>query len=289
MEVSVVIPVYNAAPFLRESVESALQPQVKEIILVEDGSVDNSLEICQALERAHTTVRLLRHPNGENKGAGASRNFGIEHARYSLVAFLDADDYFLPHRFDAAEKVFSSEEDVDGVYDAVGTFNQIRPEEHTLYSVTRHIEPSKLLHYLLRGTYGHFHTNGLVVSKEIFDKSGYFDTTLRLHQDSELWLRLAHHGRLLPGVVDRPVTMVRRHSDNRITHANDESRFKFWKVVITYFKRRRVSRLNFALIVWKYSYFSSRVLRRSRILALLTVLCDRHVCMRLITGKRFGL
>lgn len=74
MKVSVVIPVYNAAPFVRDAVESALaQPETGEVILVEDGSLDDSLTVCRALAAENDRVKLYRHPNGENCGAGASR------------------------------------------------------------------------------------------------------------------------------------------------------------------------------------------------------------------------
>ena len=100
MTVSVVIPVYQAAAFVEQAVESALaQPETGEVLLVEDGSGDGSLAECERLAAGDGRVRLLRHPNGENRGAGASRNLGIEQSTCPLVAFLDADDYYLLGRF----------------------------------------------------------------------------------------------------------------------------------------------------------------------------------------------
>ena len=78
MEVSVIIPVYNAAAYVGQAVRSALeQPETREVILIEDGSQDTSLQVCRELEGAFDSVRLLRHPDGKNLGAGASRNLGI--------------------------------------------------------------------------------------------------------------------------------------------------------------------------------------------------------------------
>ena len=97
LEISVIIPVYNAAAYVRQAVESALaQPEVREVLLVEDGSPDNALEVCQQLAAEHQRVILLHHPNGENRGAGASRNLGMRNAHFPIIAFLDADDYYLP-------------------------------------------------------------------------------------------------------------------------------------------------------------------------------------------------
>ncbi|PIY03241.1 MAG: glycosyltransferase family 2 protein, partial [Bacteroidetes bacterium CG_4_10_14_3_um_filter_31_20] len=74
------------------------QPETSEVILIEDGSPDNGLDVCTSLAKKYSKVRLYRHENGENKGASASRNLGIRKANYPYVAFLDADDFYLPNR-----------------------------------------------------------------------------------------------------------------------------------------------------------------------------------------------
>ncbi len=120
-KVSVIIPVYNAEPFLEKAVKSALeQLQTGEIILVEDAPPDNCYTICQRLESEHHKVKLYTHPNRANRGAGASRNLGIQMASCPYIAFLDADDYYLPIRFLKTEEVFSINPKIDGVYEACG-------------------------------------------------------------------------------------------------------------------------------------------------------------------------
>ena len=122
MKISVVIPVFNAEKYVEDAVVSALeQPETAEVILVEDGSRDRSLEVCERLARDAHQVTLLRHPSGTNRGAGAARNLGILNASYDFVAFLDADDYYLPDRFSYAADIFGQDQRVDGVYEATGT------------------------------------------------------------------------------------------------------------------------------------------------------------------------
>ena len=78
LNISVIMPVYNAASFLRKAVESAVELNgVKEIILIEDGSTDHSLEICMELSSLFDKVKLFQHPDKGNHGAGASRNLGL--------------------------------------------------------------------------------------------------------------------------------------------------------------------------------------------------------------------
>jgi glycosyltransferase involved in cell wall biosynthesis len=92
---------------------------VHEIILIEDKSPDNALQICQQLAEKHEKVKLYQHPDKKNHGAGPSRNLGIEKSTGDFVAFLDADDYYLPNRFNAEKELFKDPK-VEGVYGALG-------------------------------------------------------------------------------------------------------------------------------------------------------------------------
>ena len=107
--VSVIVPVFNAESFLRETVRSALdQPQVGEILLVEDGSSDGSFALCRTLEaESDGRVRVLFHDGHANRGPGESRNLGIREARCPFLAFLDADDRYNPGAFDFDERAFA--------------------------------------------------------------------------------------------------------------------------------------------------------------------------------------
>ncbi len=93
--ISVVIPVYNGARYLRETLDSVRWQtrQPDEIIVVDDGSTDDTPEILQA----ETGIQVIRQ---ENQGAGAARNRGIQHATGELIAFLDADDIWLPEKLE---------------------------------------------------------------------------------------------------------------------------------------------------------------------------------------------
>ena len=120
-QVSIICTVYNAERFVRRAVESAVSlKDVGEVILIDDAGPDNSLVVCQQLEKEYERVRLLRHPDSGNHGAGASRNLGIEHAQFEYIAFLDADDYYLPNRFEKDQEVLINDESIDGVYGAIG-------------------------------------------------------------------------------------------------------------------------------------------------------------------------
>lgn len=233
MQVSVVIPVFNAAQFVGEAVSSALaQPEVAEIILVEDGSPDDSLARCRALEQTDPRIRLLTHEGGENKGASATRNLGLSAASFPYIAFLDADDTYLPGRFSVTQKVFDAHTDADGVYETVGVqyANDALREAHLRRNrrentgLTKVVPPEGLFRCLAAGKDGHIHLNGLVLRRTALPGDALFDPFLWQCQDSDLILRLAATRRLYPAPVERLVALRRVHTGNRVLDRSEAAR-----------------------------------------------------------------
>ncbi|WP_048504869.1 glycosyltransferase family 2 protein [Chryseobacterium angstadtii] len=231
MTISVIIPVYNAAGFLEKAVNSAAQfEEVREIILAEDRSTDGSLEICRKLASEIPKVKLFQHPNGENRGAGASRNLGIDKATSDFIAFLDADDYYLPNRFDAEKELFN-EAHIDGVFGAIGTEYltekgkqefESKFKEVSLSTVNYPAEGEEVFRGLLSltpKTFGtSFHLNSLTLRRSSLESHKIrFNESLRVHQDTELIIRLAYHCCLKTGIIDRAIAIRGIHDDNRIT------------------------------------------------------------------------
>ncbi|HOG57860.1 MAG TPA: glycosyltransferase family 2 protein [Anaerolineaceae bacterium] len=228
--VSVIIPVYNAGPFIRQAVESALaQPETAEVVLVEDNSPDDSLAACQKLAREYPQVRLFQHPGGINRGAGPSRNLGIINSTRDFIAFLDADDFYLPGRFTVVRQVFAERPDCDGVYEAVGMhFEDEEGKTRWLESdmagirmttMEPGIPPGELYAALTRGGQGHIHLNGLVIRREVLGRSGVFNESIpnTRGEDTDFILRLSAVGQLLPGSVEKPTSLRRVHAQNRVS------------------------------------------------------------------------
>ena len=95
-DVSVVVPVYNAEKYIRSCVDSALNQTLKniEVIIVDDCSTDNSLNLCRELYGNNDRVKIFQQP--VNHGPGAARNAGIREASGEYIAFLDSDDEIMP-------------------------------------------------------------------------------------------------------------------------------------------------------------------------------------------------
>ena len=96
MKLSIIVPIYNVAPYLRKCVNSLLAQDISdyEIILVNDGSTDNSGEIAQQYADTYANVKLISQ---ENKGLSVARNVGIKQANGKYIIFVDSDDYLQPN------------------------------------------------------------------------------------------------------------------------------------------------------------------------------------------------
>lgn len=104
MLISVIVPVYNVAAYLRKCVESVLEQSYRdfELILVDDGSVDGSGEICDAYAAQDVRVKVIHQKNG---GVSSARNAGIRAAQGQYLHFVDADDYLALDYFAAAAQI----------------------------------------------------------------------------------------------------------------------------------------------------------------------------------------
>ena len=256
-KVSVIIPVYNAELYIEHAVASAVNlVEVGEIILIEDGSKDNSLSICKELVVRFDKIKLLTHENNENKGASESRNLGIRSAIFPFVSFLDADDVYDVSRFRKDKSILASNNTIDGVYSAVGYLDE---EDGKMFYLRKVISPNELFHFLLIGTYGHFHTNGITLRKSVFDDVGYFSSQLILHQDSEMWLRIALKKKLISGDLKNPVALIRRHEGNRIWKGqNYSTKYLLYVTFYNWVLTENISKYDLLLLLRRISIYESK-------------------------------
>ena len=250
MAISVIIPVYNAQEFLRAAVFSAVQQkEVGEILLIDDGSTDGSLKACYQAAADYENVRVLQHPHGAHLGLAATRNLGVKESKHDFIAFLDADDYYLPKRFGAPFRMLALRPEVDCVYEGVETF--FEPESHkdefmaihgkTLITMDAPYTGSELFSAIASGLHGYPSLVGLLVRKEALLKAGLFDESLEMHDNTALILKLAALSNMMPGRINRAVTRRRVHTTNKsLTTAWDLP--TMWKVLWKW--ARHESRLN---------------------------------------------
>lgn len=103
-EISVVVPIYNVERYLSQCVDSILQQTFVdfELILVDDGSTDNSFDICKKYERLDSRIKIVHQ---ENEGLSSARNAGIDIASGRYIMFVDSDDFLLPGMIDELHSI----------------------------------------------------------------------------------------------------------------------------------------------------------------------------------------
>lgn len=198
--VSVIIPAYNAARFVPQAIRSALNQRgvPLEVIVIDDGSTDNT---SQVLEEFGDSIRVLRQANAGNIEA---RNQGARLARGDWLAFLDADDDWLPDKL--ARQLDRTDATTNLVYTDRINFGDIGRVVQ-VQSGSQELLAGDLFEPLL--VLGNFITNSSVLMrKDIFDQLGGYDNQLQVCGDWDLWLRYSAQGGLI-GLVPEPLTRYR--------------------------------------------------------------------------------
>lgn len=198
--VSVIIPTYNRANLIQQSVKSVLNQTYNnfEIIIIDDGSSDNTEEVINKLN--DNRIRYIKH--AVNKGASAARNTGIREAKGKYIAFQDSDDHWLPDKLEKQVKRIENTPDhvgaVFGGYWIIGKGNEKR------YFPEQVIKDGNIFHTLLKGNVVGMPV--VMIKKICFDKVGYFNETLPALEDWELLLRISRDYEFL--YINEPLVTV---------------------------------------------------------------------------------
>jgi glycosyltransferase involved in cell wall biosynthesis len=206
--VAVIIPVYAAA-FLEEALASVFEQAhpADQVIVVDDGSPDQAA-IRQAMTRWHGRVTLLRQ---DNAGAAAARNAGLAAASTDWVAFLDADDRWLPDFLQQQMAFLDANPDVNLVWADATIVGDTPAAGRTFMSMCPSSGPVTLESLLAQTC--NVLTSTVVVRRSLVLQIGGFDVALRRGQDFDLWLRLVSHG--ARAAYHEEVLAVRRlHGEN---------------------------------------------------------------------------
>lgn len=179
-KISVIIPAYNAEPYIAQAIESCLQQTVPpdEIVVVDDGSSDRTFEIAQ---RFPLPVKAIRLP--ENMGVSVARNRGVEISTGDWLAFLDADDWFLPKKLEMQRLCMNENPNAVLIYTKHRVIRAGRKDQDI--PLVAPCELSWRLRYHCA-----FHLGSVLLRRDAFEASGRFDPAIRTAQDWELWLRV---------------------------------------------------------------------------------------------------
>jgi len=188
---SVILPLYNKANYVRKSIESILEQTYKEfeIVVVNDGSTDNSIEVVSQFDDSR--IQIFTKENG---GVSAARNYGIEKAQYEYIAFLDADDLWLPDYLETIKGMIEQYPQA-GLY--ATTYTTIDSLGNKCSRTSSKLSPGETLFVkdycksIITGEIYQIGTDSVCVKKEFFNITGGFRVGIKRGEDIDMWLRLS--------------------------------------------------------------------------------------------------
>lgn len=189
--IDVIIPVFNGAAYIEAAIQSVRQQTFppERIIVVNDGSTDGTAEVVARLAEADARVVHLAR---RNSGVSAARNAGIAASSAPFIAFLDADDIWLPEKLQRQMEAFERGGPETGFVHSSYFFINARGER----LLDRNVVPPKqrgdiFMPVLLEGYVLSGSASSVAVRRDVLDKAGHFDERLFHGEDWDLWIRLA--------------------------------------------------------------------------------------------------
>lgn len=185
--VTVVIPAYNAAQYLAETIESVLAQTFKnfELLIIENGSTDNTVEVAYQYSQQDKRVKIFS--TGSNSGVSAARNKGIQLAVGKVFAFLDADDQWLPNKLTSHIEHLNQDTNLGVSFGRVEFLSPDgKPTRQFCNNRLSDIQPQHFLYENPTIT-----ASNLVFRREVFEQMGGFEESMRYSEDMELLLRVA--------------------------------------------------------------------------------------------------
>lgn len=227
--VSIIMPCYNAAAHLSHSVGSVLSQTRTdwELVIVDDGSTDDSWKELQRLAEADLRIRVFQQTNA---GAAAARNRGLQHAHGVYTAFLDADDAWAPEFLEIMSAALSQDPDAGIVY--CGWQNLGLGGRRDEPFIPPDYENGDKVESLLGGCRWPIHA-ALVRSRLIHD-GGLFDETLSSCMDYDLWLRIGTAHRLVR--VPLVLAYYHHHGGEQITRNRARIAINHWRAQRKYLR-----------------------------------------------------
>jgi glycosyltransferase involved in cell wall biosynthesis len=205
--VSVILPTFDRAPLLASAIESVVAQSFTEweLIVVDDGSSDETFGIVDAFVREHGNIRYMKH---RNRKAALSRNAGIQASFGRYITFIDSDDLYLPEHLESRFRLLESQPAlklISGGFTCLGD----------PWVKDRH-DPEQWIH-VNECTVG----STFFGRRELFMEIGGF-RALEYAEDSDLWERAAQHHQVLK--IDTPQSYIYRRTADSITKTYSQNR-----------------------------------------------------------------
>ena len=273
--VSAITIFLNAEQFLVEAIESVLAQTYGdwELLLVNDGSTDRSGDIAQAYAQKYPhKIKCLAHPAGQNLGMSATRNLGIQHARGRYVAFLDADDIWLPLKLEKQVAILETDAEAAMVFGPSLRWyswsdraeDKARDWMETVSDRTNTLiaPPTLFLASMLEQRVQSASTCSLLVRREVLDELGGFEEQFRGLYEDQVFLTKVYAQKTIY-VMEDCLDFYRQHPNSCVSRSatrkkQDTARLRFLLWVEHYLTQQDLNQPNlwqaFHEAIWPYRY-----------------------------------
>lgn len=262
IDISIITTSYNYDQYISETIESVLAQTYSnwEMIIFDDGSSDNSLEIIQSYCNKDSRIKLYTHPNNENKGLITTLKAAIEKAEGKYIVFLESDDYITPDYLEEKIQVFNNEEvglvynnfEFAGDYKNYG-LEKLRKEIITKWS--KKPLAGDISEWLLLKNY--IPTFSIVMLKKETLKDLNYNSPKPESIDWWLWIQIASKYKI--GYISKPLTYWRMHKDSYLQREKPKI-----SLLEDYKFSCKICKLNRPELFWKYHivFFALYLYRR---------------------------
>ena len=197
--ISVMMPTYNNAKYIGQAIDSIYAQNYGniEIIIVDDGSTDNTKEVVQQ-------YKDIKYFYIEHKGIPFARNVALENAKGEYIAFLDSDDYWLPNKLNTQMQYFKEHPDCEIVFTKYENFfenEDVKKNKIAIFEKNTEKNNNNCL-------------ETSVVKKSVFDKCGKFNEALQFGEDTEYIYRISKNNINMKHIINKIFYMRRLHGKN---------------------------------------------------------------------------
>lgn len=246
--ISIIVPVYNVANYIEETIASVLAQtwEAWELLLVEDGSGDDSLAVMErcARERQDHRIRIIRQPS--NMGAAKARNRGLEEARGRYIAYLDADDLWTPEKLERELRFLREKE-------AAFVFTGYEFADERGRGTGKVVHVPKTLNYRQALSNTTIFTTTVMFDTARIDKELLEMPTVK-SEDTALWFRVLRNGYTAYGLDENLVRY--RRGGGTLSSNKLEAMRRIWHLY------RRSENLSLPYSAWNFVFWAARAVRR---------------------------
>lgn len=205
MSVTIAIPFYNAEKYLSDAIKSvfAQTHQDWELILIDDGSTDDSLKIAQSVKDPRVRV----FSDGENKKLPARLNEITKLAKYDIIARMDADDFMSPYRIETQYEILNNRSDLDLV--STGLYSVLN--DRTLVGYRGRSSDGITFNEIINKKKGIVHAS--VMARKSWHERNPYDETVPISQDFDLWIRTSNKNDLKIKIISDPLYIYREEGN----------------------------------------------------------------------------